>query len=159
MKKLYLIVFLSSVLSTSYCQPQTEDSLVVSGDSLLTSFTIQYFRNGYLFSEKEFRDGEIVRSLTWKTADTLINTRYFINGSMASEESFFINSRGESSFTGYNEDLYYHFLCRRIEYNEKGKIIRLEEYSVSYSEVEKEYISKPESFIINYPNGKPRKKK
>ncbi len=159
MKNLLLFVFLTSALSTSYCQQQKVDSSFVSSDSLLTSFTIQYYRNGFLFSEKEFRDNQLVRFLTWKTSDTLINTYYFNNGTVAGEESFYIHSREDSSYTGYNEDLYYHFLCRRIEYNEKGKIIRRENYSVTYSEAEKKYISNPESFIINNPNGTPGKKK
>jgi len=134
-----------------------EDSLAVSGDSLLKSFTIQYFRNGYLLSEKEFRDDKLVRLLEWKTSDTLVNKLYSKNGTITCEETFYINSRSDSSFTGYNEDLYFYFLCRRIEYNISGKIIRHEEYSVTFSDVDKKYYSKPETFIINNPEGNPRK--
>ena len=110
MKYLLFIILLISILPTCLGQTLMEDSLAVSGDSLLKSFTIQYFRNGYLLSEKEFRDDKLVRLLEWKTSDTLVNKLYSKNGTITCEETFYINSRSDSSFTGYNEDLYFYFL-------------------------------------------------
>lgn len=155
MRSLFLSLLFVSVCLNSFSQTFKGDSLFVLGDSLFSSFSIQYFRNGYLFTEKQFRDDALIRFTTWKATDTLENTCYYNNGVVASKEIFVIKSEKEKVFTGLDENLYYYYLFQRIEYNDQGVITSSENYDYFFSKTEKKTVSLPIISIIYDNKGKP----